>query len=247
MDIILNKTKQIYEGKAKILYATADENYIIQYFKDDATAFNAQKKAVIAGKGILNNLISEFIMLELDKNNIATHFVKKLNEREQLVKKVQIIPLEVIIRNITAGSLSKRLGINEGVVLNQPVFEICYKNDALQDPLINDDHACEVLKVINKKQLEEIKSNSLKINSLLKTIFNNIGINLVDFKIEFGFDLTAKNPAENIILADEISPDGCRLWDQKTAQKLDKDIFRRDLGNLIEAYQEIAKRLNLKF
>lgn len=247
MDIILNKTKQIYEGKAKILYSTADENYIIQYFKDDATAFNAQKKAVIAGKGILNNLISEFIMLELDKNNIATHFVKKLNEREQLVKKVQIIPLEVIIRNITAGSLSKRLGINEGVVLNQPVFEICYKNDALQDPLINDDHACEVLKVINKKQLEEIKSNSLKINSLLKTIFNNIGINLVDFKIEFGFDLTAKNPAENIILADEISPDGCRLWDQKTAQKLDKDIFRRDLGNLIEAYQEIAKRLNLKF
>ncbi|MFM7620805.1 MAG: phosphoribosylaminoimidazolesuccinocarboxamide synthase [Alphaproteobacteria bacterium] len=247
MDIILNKTKQIYEGKAKILYSTADENYIIQYFKDDATAFNAQKKAVIAGKGILNNLISEFIMLELDKNNIATHFVKKLNEREQLVKKVQIIPLEVIIRNITAGSLSKRLGINEGVVLNQPVFEICYKNDALQDPLINDDHACEVLKVINKKQLEEIKANSLKINSLLKTIFNNIGINLVDFKIEFGFDLTAKNPAENIILADEISPDGCRLWDQKTAQKLDKDIFRRDLGNLIEAYQEIAKRLNLKF
>ncbi|MFM2200639.1 MAG: hypothetical protein RL769_694 [Pseudomonadota bacterium] len=247
MTQIPSKTQQLYEGKAKILYATTDESLIIQHFKDDATAFNAQKKAVIAGKGILNNLISEFMMLELAKNNIATHFVKKLNDREQLVKKVKIIPLEVIIRNITAGSLSKRLGVEEGVVLDQPVFEICYKNDALQDPLINDDHACEVLKVINKKQLEEIKISSLKINSLLKTIFNKIGINLVDFKIEFGFDLSTKNPDNKIILADEISPDGCRLWDQKTAQKLDKDIFRRDLGSLIEAYQEIAKRLNLKF
>lgn len=247
MTQIPSKKQQLYEGKAKILYATTDEFLIIQHFKDDATAFNAQKKAVIAGKGILNNLISEFMMLELAKNNIATHFVKKLNEREQLVKKVQIIPLEVIIRNITAGSLSKRLGVEEGRVLDQPVFEICYKNDALQDPLINDDHACEVLKVINKKQLEEIKISSLKINSLLKTIFNKIGINLVDFKIEFGFDLLTNNPDKKIILADEISPDGCRLWDQKTAQKLDKDIFRRDLGNLVEAYQEIAKRLNLKF
>lgn len=247
MTQIPSKTQQLYEGKAKILYATTDESLIIQYFKDDATAFNAQKKAVIAGKGILNNLISEFMMLELAKNNIATHFVKKLNDREQLVKKVQIIPLEVIIRNITAGSLSKRLGVEEGLVLDQPVFEICYKNDALQDPLINDDHACEVLKVINKNQLEEIKISSLKINSLLKTIFNNIGINLVDFKIEFGFDLLTNNPDKKIILADEISPDGCRLWDQKTSQKLDKDIFRRDLGSLIEGYQEIAKRLNLKF
>lgn len=240
------KLQQIYQGKAKILFSTNHENFIIQHFKDDATAFNAQKKAVIEGKGRLNNLISEFIMLELSKNGIETHFVKRLNEREQLVKKVQIIPLEVIIRNITAGSLSKRLGLAEGIVLDNPIIEICYKNDALQDPLINDDHTCEVLKIINYNQLQAIKNVSFKINSQLITIFNNIGIKLVDFKIEFGFDVAQKDQSK-IILADEISPDGCRLWDQKTNQKLDKDLFRRDLGNLVDAYQEIANRLNLKF
>jgi len=236
------KLQQIYEGKAKILFATNDSNLLIQHFKDDATAFNAQKKAVILGKGKLNNLISEFIMLELEKNGIKTHFVKKLNEREQLVKKVKIIPLEVIIRNITAGSLSKRLGIEEAIVLESPIFEVCYKNDALQDPLLNDDHVVEVLRIINRKQLELLRNNAFKINKLLQNIFKNININLVDFKIEFGFDSDGE-----IILADEISPDGCRLWDCNTSEKMDKDRFRRDLGGLVEAYQEIASRFNLKY
>jgi phosphoribosylaminoimidazole-succinocarboxamide synthase len=181
-------------------------------------------------------------MLELAKNGIKTHFVKKLNDREQLVKKVKIIPLEIIIRNITAGSLSKRLGIDEGIVLESPIFEICYKNDFLQDPLINDDHVVEVLRVINRKQLELLRNNAFKINKLLQNIFKNININLVDFKIEFGFDGN-----QEIILADEISPDGCRLWDCNTSEKMDKDRFRRDLGGLVEAYQEIASRLNIKF
>jgi phosphoribosylaminoimidazole-succinocarboxamide synthase len=236
------KLQQIYEGKAKILFATNDPKFLIQHFKDDATAFNAQKKAVIAGKGKLNNLISEYIMLELEKNDVKTHFVKKLNEREQLVKNVKIIPLEIIIRNITAGSLSKRLGIDEGIILESPIFEICYKNDFLQDPLINDDHVVEVLRVINRKQLELLRNNAFKINKLLQNIFKNININLVDFKIEFGFDGN-----QEIILADEISPDGCRLWDCNTSEKMDKDRFRRDLGGLVEAYQEIASRLNIKF
>ena len=236
------KLQQIYEGKAKILFATNDSGLLIQHFKDDATAFNAQKKAVISGKGKLNNLISEHIMLELAMNGIKTHFVKKLNDREQLVKKVKIIPLEIIIRNITAGSLSKRLGVDEGIVLESPIFEICYKNDALQDPLLNDDHAVEVLRVINRKQLELLRNNAFKINKLLQNIFKNININLVDFKIEFGIDDNGE-----IILADEISPDGCRLWDCNTAEKMDKDRFRRDLGGLLEAYQEIASRFNLKF
>jgi phosphoribosylaminoimidazole-succinocarboxamide synthase len=241
MSIKLEKLQKIYEGKAKILFATTNPNLLIQHFKDDATAFNAQKKAVIEGKGSLNNLISEYLMIELSKNGIKNHFVEKINEREQLIKKVKIIPLEVIIRNITAGSLSKRLDVEEGIILNSPIFEICYKNDSLQDPLINDDHAIEVLKVVNKKQLELLKDNAFKINQLLKNIFNNIEINLVDFKIEFGFDEN-----NEIILADEISPDGCRLWDKNTAEKLDKDRFRRDLGGLVDAYREIANRLKLK-
>jgi phosphoribosylaminoimidazole-succinocarboxamide synthase len=236
------KLQKIYEGKAKILFATSDPKLLIQHFKDDATAFNAQKKAVIPGKGKLNNLISEYIMLELAKNGIKTHFVEKLNEREQLVKKVKIIPLEIIIRNITAGSLSARLGVDEGIVLESPIFEICYKNDALQDPLLNDDHAVEVLRVINRKQLELLRNNAFKINKLLQNIFKNININLVDFKIEFGIDDDGE-----IILADEISPDGCRLWDCNTSEKMDKDRFRRNLGGLVEAYQEIALRFNINF
>ncbi len=237
----MKKLEKIYEGKAKQLFATDDSNLLIQYFKDDATAFNAQKKAVIEGKGALNNMISEHIMLEMAKAGISTHFVKRLNEREQLVKKVKIIPLEVIVRNIAAGSMAKRLGIEEGLELLSPVFEICFKDDALGDPLINDDHAINVLKVVSKNQLEEIKNYTAKINQILQKIFKNIGIKLVDFKIEFGFDSDGK-----IILADEISPDGCRLWDEKTSEKMDKDRFRRDIGGLVEAYQEVAKRLGIK-
>jgi phosphoribosylaminoimidazole-succinocarboxamide synthase len=240
----MQKINKIYEGKAKILYSTEDENFLVQYFKDDATAFNAQKKAVIEGKGVLNNVISEFIMLKLAEANIPTHFVKRLDKREQLIKKVKIIPLEVIIRNISAGSMAKRLGIEEGRELLAPIFEICYKDDALGDPLINDDHAISVLKIINKNQLQEIKDYSLKINNILQKIFKDIQIKLVDFKIEFGFDVVNKN---QILLADEISPDSCRLWDENTSEKLDKDRFRRDLGGLVEAYQEVANRLKINF
>lgn len=237
----MQKLDKIYEGKAKVLYTTSDENFLIQYFKDDATAFNALKKAVIAGKGVLNNFISEFIMLELAKSGIPTHFVKRLSEREQLVKKAKIIPLEVIIRNIAAGSMAKRLGIEEGVLLSNPVFEICYKDDALQDPIINDDHAISVLKVVTQEQLDQIKKYSLEINKFLQKTFAAINIKLVDFKIEFGFDAAGK-----IILADEISPDSCRLWDASTSEKLDKDRFRRDLGGLVEAYGDVASRLGIK-
>lgn len=237
----MQKLEKIYEGKAKLLYKTEDENLLIQYFKDDATAFNAQKKAVLEGKGVLNNFISEHIMLEMSKAGIPTHFVKRLNEREQLIKKVKIIPLEVIVRNISAGTMAKRLGLEEGLQLLAPTFEICLKDDALGDPLINDDHAVNVLKVVTREQLEKIKNYTLKINEILQKIFKTIGIKLVDFKIEFGFDA-----AQNILLADEISPDSCRLWDEKTSEKMDKDRFRRDLGGLVEAYQEVAKRLNIK-
>ena len=238
----LSPLSQIYEGKAKILFATNDPNFLIQYFKDDATAFNAQKKAVLEGKGVLNNYISEHIMQLITSHNISNHFIKRLNHREQLIKKVSIIPLEVIIRNCTAGSMAKRLGIDEGIDLASPIFEICYKNDSLQDPLINDDHAVEVLKIITHSQLENIKKTSLKINQILQEMFDKIDIKLIDFKIEFGFDKT--NPKQ-IILADEISPDSCRLWDKKTLDKLDKDRFRRDLGGLVEAYQEVANRLKI--
>jgi phosphoribosylaminoimidazole-succinocarboxamide synthase len=237
----MQKLEKIYEGKAKQLFTTADENLLIQFFKDDATAFNAQKKAVIEWKGVLNNFISEHIMLEIAQVGVPTHFIKRLNEREQLVKKVKIIPLEVIIRNVTAGSMAKRLGIEEGLELPAPVFEICLKNDALGDPLINDDHAVNVLGVVTRAQLEQIKNYTFKINKTLRQIFKKIGIKLVDFKIEFGFDAD-----ENILLADEISPDSCRLWDELTSEKLDKDRFRRDLGGLVEAYSDVALRLGIK-
>jgi phosphoribosylaminoimidazole-succinocarboxamide synthase len=237
----MQKLEKIYEGKAKQLFKTQDQNLLIQYFKDDATAFNAQKKAVIEGKGVLNNFISEHIMLEMARAGIATHFVERLNEREQLVRRVQIIPLEVIVRNVAAGSMAKRLGIVEGLELTAPVFEICYKDDALGDPLINDDHAINVLKVVSKNQLDEIKNCTMKINQILRQMFEKIGIRLIDFKIEFGFDAQ-----KNIILADEISPDSCRLWDEKTSEKMDKDRFRRDLGGLVEAYKDVASRLEIK-
>ncbi len=235
------RLEKIYEGKAKILYATNEPNLLIQYFKDDATAFNNIKKDVIANKGVLNNVISEFIMLEVAKSGVPTHFVKRINDREQLVKKAQIIALEVIIRNISAGSMAKRLGIAEGISLKEPIFEICYKKDELGDPLINDDHAINVLELLNQEQLSEIKKYALKINEILSKMFLAAKIKLVDFKIEFGFDEDGK-----IILADEISPDSCRLWDEETNNKLDKDRFRRDMGGLVEAYQEVALRLGIK-
>ena len=234
------KLEKIYEGKAKVLFATDDAELLIQYFKDDATAFNNLKKDVIAGKGVLNNKISERIMLDVSRHGVPTHFVKKLNEREQLIKKVSIIPLEVIVRNIAAGSMAKRLGIEEGLVLKAPVFEICYKKDELGDPLINDDHAVNVLQVVSFEQLAEIKNYTLKINKFLQKLFADINIKLVDFKIEFGTDADGK-----ILLADEISPDSCRLWDSNTSEKLDKDRFRRDLGGLVEAYTEVASRLGI--
>lgn len=237
----MQKLEKIYEGKAKALYSTSQPNQLIQYFKDSATAFNGEKKAEIDGKGVLNNIISEHIMLEINKIGIPTHFIKRLNEREQLIKKVTIIPLEVIVRNVVAGSMAKRLGITEGGVLSNPVFELCYKDDSLGDPLINDDHAISVLKVLTKSQLEEIKNYTLKINQFLQKTFAEINIKLVDFKIEFGFDAQGK-----IILADEISPDSCRLWDSATSEKLDKDRFRRDLGGLVEAYKDVALRLGIK-
>jgi phosphoribosylaminoimidazole-succinocarboxamide synthase len=237
----MEKLTKLYEGKAKILYKTEDQNQLIQYFKDDATAFNNIKKDVISKKGILNNFISEFLMQKLSEQNIPNHFIKRLNDREQLVKKAKIIPLEVIIRNVTAGSMAKRLGIAEGLKLDQPIFEICYKNDALADPLICDSHAITVLKVISEGELEAIKKLSFQINKILKDIFNNIGIDLVDFKLEFGYDNEG-----NIILADEISPDSCRLWDKNNGEKLDKDIFRRDLGDLVTAYEKVAKGLGIK-
>lgn len=237
----MQKLEKIYEGKAKTLFTTQDENLLIQYFKDSATAFNGEKKETINEKGVLNNLISEHLMNEISNAGVPTHFVKRLNEREQLIKKVTIVPLEVIIRNIAAGSMAKRLGINEGVELIAPVFEICFKDDSLGDPLINDDHAINVLKVVTKSQLDEIKNYTLKINQILQKIFAGIGIRLVDFKIEFGFDAQGK-----ILLADEISPDSCRLWDQSTSEKLDKDRFRRNLGGVVEAYKEVASRLGIK-
>ena len=236
----MNKLAQIYEGKAKILFSTKEPTQLIQYFKDDATAFNGQKKSSLVGKGILNNLISEFIMKKLAEADIPTHFIKRINDREQLINKVDIIPLEVIIRNIVAGSLAKKLNIAEGTALLAPIFEICYKNDELGDPLINDDHATKLLKIINENQLNQIKNSALKINQILTNLFANIDLKLVDFKIEFGFD-----SAGRIILADEISPDCCRLWDSLSNKKMDKDVFRRDLGDLVLIYQEVAERLGI--
>lgn len=227
----------LYEGKAKQVFLTNNtEEYLIHY-KDDATAFNGEKKDVIMGKGELNLAISTVIFEMLEKNGIETHYIKTLNNRDMLVKKVNILPLEVIIRNISAGSICKRLDLEEGNEFLEPIFEICFKNDDLGDPLINDDHAI-ALGLIQKNELEEVKKVTLKINDLLQQFFLKVNLKLVDFKIEFG-----KTTDGKIILADEISPDTCRLWDAKTNVKMDKDRFRRDLGNLIEGYQEVLDRI----
>ena len=236
----MKKGKKLYEGKAKILYASPEKNLAIQHFKDDATAFNNQKKATIEGKGILNNRISEHILSNLNQIGIKNHLVKRINMREQLVKIVEIIPIEFIVRNIASGSLTKRLGIEEGTILSRPLIEYCLKNDDLGDPLISKEHIL-TFDWLNIMELDWISEECRRINDFLQGMFRGVGIKLVDFKVEFGRSLQD----DNIILADEISPDTCRLWDSATEKKLDKDIFRKDLGNLIEGYQEVARRLNI--
>jgi len=228
----------LYEGKAKQVFLTDDPNYIIIHYKDAATAFNNVKKATISNKGILNNKISTIIFRKLEDAGIQTHYVKTLNDRDQLCKRVKIIPLEVIVRNIIAGSMAKRLNIPEGTKPGNTIFDICYKDDELGDPLINDHHAV-ALGIVTYDELKQIYDTTAKVNKVLQELFLKMGITLVDFKIEFG-----RTPDGQIILADEVSPDTCRLWDVQTNEKLDKDRFRRDLGKVIEAYEEIYNRLS---
>lgn len=235
----MEKREMLYEGKAKKVYKTDDENLYIVDYKDDATAFNGLKKGQIAGKGVVNNRMSNFLMQLMEKKGVPTHFVKEISDRETLVKRVKIVPLEVIVRNIAAGSFSKRLGIEEGSPLKCTVLEYCFKDDALGDPLINDYHAIAI-GAATKEELDRIADMTFKVNEVLKEYFSHINIELVDFKIEFG-----KTPDGEIILADEISPDTCRLWDAETHEKLDKDRFRRDMGGVEEAYAEVFKRLGI--
>ena len=236
----MEKKEQLYEGKAKKVFATEDPQLLIVQYKDDATAFNGLKKGTIVGKGIINNQMSNRLMAMLESEGLPTHFVKELSQRETLVKKVSIVPLEVIVRNIAAGSFSKRYGVDEGVVFDQPTIEFSYKNDELGDPLLNTKHAL-ALKVATPEEIKTIERYSLKINEVLKACWLSCGVILVDFKLEFG-----RLADGTIVLADEISPDTCRLWDSKTHEKLDKDRFRRDLGGVEEAYAEIMKRLETK-
>ena len=238
----MKKGKKIYEGKAKIVFATSDKNLVIQHFKDDATAFNNQKKDVIDGKGILNNRISEHILTNLNQVGIKNHLIKRLNMREQLVQHVEIIPIEFIVRNIATGSLTKRLGIEDGTVLEYPLVEYCLKNDELGDPLISKEHIL-AFKWMDDFEIDFVNNELARLNDFLQGMFRGVGIKLVDFKVEFG--RLEKNGKKDIILADEISPDTCRLWDATTDKKLDKDRFRKDLGNLVEGYQEVARRLNI--
>ena len=240
----MNKGNKLYEGKAKIIYETKDKNLIIQHFKDDATAFNNLKKAKVEGKGVLNNRISEHILNNLAECGIKTHLVKRLNMREQLVRKAEIYPIEFIVRNIATGSLTKRLGIPEGTVLDKPLLEYCYKKDELNDPLISKEHIYS-FGWANENEIETINKISLRINDILTGMFKAIGIKLIDFKVEYGKAWNKEIEQKEIVLADEISPDTCRLWDAKSEKKLDKDRFRKDLGNIIQAYQEVARRLGI--
>ena len=240
----MNKGNKLYEGKAKIIYETKDKNLVIQHFKDDATAFNNLKKAKVEGKGVLNNRISEYILTNLAQCGIKNHLIKRLNMREQLIRKAEIFPIEFIVRNIATGSLTKRLGIPEGTVLDKPLLEYCYKKDELQDPIISKDHIYSFGWATNE-EIREIDKITLRINDILSGMFRGIGIKLVDFKIEYGKAWDNETEKKEIILADEISPDTCRLWDVKTEKKLDKDRFRKDLGNIIQGYQEVARRLGI--
>lgn len=232
----MEKPNKIYEGKAKILYETNDKDFLIQYFKDDATAFDATKRGTIKEKGIMNNKISTKLFGILEKEGIPTHFEKMLSDREMLIKRVKIIPVEVTMRNVVAGGMSRLLGLEEGIKLDTPVLEYHFKEDKLHDPLINDYHIL-ALKIATAEEMEKIKNFSFKINDILIKFFGSVNLDLIDFKLEFG---RYKN---DVILADEISPDTCRLWEKGTGQRLDKDRFRRDLGNVEEAYQEVLKRV----
>jgi phosphoribosylaminoimidazole-succinocarboxamide synthase len=236
------RRRQLYEGKAKILFEGPEPGTLVQYFKDDATAFNAQKKGTITGKGVLNNRISEFIMLRLADIGVPTHFVRRLNMREQLIREVEIIPLEIVVRNVAAGSLSTRLGIPEGTALPRSIVEYYYKNDQLGDPMVSEEHIT-AFGWAGTQDLDDILNLTLRVNDFLTGLFLGVGIRLVDFKLEFG--RLWENEDMRIVLADEISPDNCRLWDSKTNEKMDKDRFRRDLGKVEEGYQEVARRLGI--
>ena len=233
----MKKAEQLYEGKAKKVYATDDPALVIVSYKDDATALDGLKKGTIVGKGVVNNRMSDFLFGLLEKNGVPTHFVRELNDREALVKKVSIVPLEVIIRNVSAGSFAKRYGVEEGIVFAEPTIEFSYKNDELHDPLINSYHAL-ALGLATKEEIETIKTLAFRVNEILKAYFLSLNVRLVDFKLEFG-----RLPDGTIVLADEISPDTCRFWDAETGEKLDKDRFRRDMGGVEDAYREMMKRV----
>ena len=236
------RRRQLYEGKAKILFEGPEPGTLVQYFKDDATAFNAQKKGTITGKGVLNNRISEYLMMRLTEIGVPTHFIRRLNMREQLIREVEIIPLEVVVRNVAAGSLSTRLGIQEGTRLPRSIVEYYYKNDQLGDPLVCEEHVT-AFGWASTQDLDDMVALALRVNDFLTGLFLGVGIQLVDFKLEFG--RLYENDEMRIVLADEISPDNCRLWDAKTGEKMDKDRFRRDLGKVEEGYQEVARRLGI--
>ncbi|HTN42133.1 MAG TPA: phosphoribosylaminoimidazolesuccinocarboxamide synthase [Asticcacaulis sp.] len=234
--------KKIYEGKAKILYEGPEPGTLVQYFKDDATAFNGEKKAQLEGKGVINNRISEFVMTKLNNIGVQNHFIKRLNLREQLIREVEIIPLEVVCRNVVAGSMAKRFGLPEGQQLPRSIIEFYYKNDALNDPLVTEEHIT-AFNWANTQEIDDILATTLRVNDFLSGMFAAVGITLVDFKIEYG--RLFEGDFARVILADEISPDSCRLWDSTSGEKLDKDRFRRDMGNVIESYTEVAKRLGI--
>ena len=236
------RRKKLYEGKAKVLYEGPEPGTLVQYFKDDATAFNAEKRDVIEGKGVLNNMLSEYFMTGLNNIGVPNHFIRRLNMREQLVRACEIIPLEVIVRNFAAGSLSKRLGIDEGTPLPRPIIEYCYKDDKLGDPLVAEEHIA-AFGWASQQDMDDIVSLALRVNDFLSGVMYGVGIKLIDFKIEVG--RVYDGDFQRLIVADEISPDSCRLWDIATGQKLDKDVFRRDLGSLTDAYSEVAKRLGV--
>jgi len=238
----MTKRRRVYEGKAKVLYEGPEPGTLIQHFKDDATAFNNKKHALIEGKGVLNNRISEYIFTKLGEIGVPTHFVRRLNMREQLIREVEIIPLEVVVRNVAAGSLAQRLGLEEGKPLPRSLIEFYYKNDALGDPMVSEEHITAFGWAV-PPEIDEIMQLALRINDFLVGLFLGIGIRLIDFKVEFGRQWD--NDQVRIVLADEISPDCCRLWDAVTSDKLDKDRFRRDMGGVLEAYQEVARRLGV--
>ena len=238
----MSRRRQIYEGKAKVLFEGPEPGTLVQYFKDDASAFNNQKKGTITGKGVLNNRISEYLMVKLSEVGVPTHFVRRLNMREQLVREVEIIPIEVVVRNIAAGSFAKRFGLSEGTQLPRSIIEYYYKNDALENPLVSEEHIT-AFGWANTQDIDDILQMTLRVNDFLSGLFLGIGIKLVDFKLEFG--RLYENDEMRIVLADEISPDNCRLWDLKTNEKMDKDRWRQDLGRVEEAYQEVARRLGI--